>query len=512
MKIATAAQIKAIDTAAINQYLIPGIVLMENAAVAAVNVICASFPPSAGTGCVVICGRGNNGGDGFAIARHLYCRGFCVKVVCLHDPAGMTADTNTNFQIVRQLNIPVVSNIIDLESALSDCDFIVDALYGIGFRGSLREKDQQIADLVNQSGKAMFAIDIPSGINADTGQVAGAAVKADKTITFTAYKPAQFLFPAADYCGEVVLCGIGIPRQALEREAIMLETIESGWVGKMLPRRRKNTHKGDYGKVLIVAGSVGMSGAAYLSGVSAARSGAGLVTVCVPASINGIMEVKTTEVMSRPLPDENGVITPLAADTVVQGANSADVMLFGPGLTGLEKIEKLLKAVLPKCRVPVIIDADGLNVLAKDMTLLSNRSCPVILTPHTAEMARLTGSTPQQVEADRIGMALRLARQYAVTVVLKGAYTVVACEDGRAYINHATGNAGMATGGSGDVLAGTLCAMAAAGLTPSDAAVCAVYLHGLAGDIASKGTGLAGMLAGDISTALPQALRQWEKS
>lgn len=501
---------KNLDTAAIDRFAIPGIVLMENAAAAVVQVIGSTFALTEESKCVIVCGKGNNGGDGFAVARHLNRLGVDVNLACFFDTSRLAADALTNYQIAGKLNIPKISDIQDLELALADADFVVDALYGIGFRGRLRGDDQRIADTVNRFGKYVFAVDIPSGLNADTGKVTGSPIKADKTITFTAYKPAQFLFPAADYCGDVVVCDIGIPEQAIESEQIALETIERELVGTLLPKRRKNTHKGDYGKVFVVAGSTGMSGAAYLAGVSAARSGAGLVTLGVPENIHDIIEVKTTEVMSLPLPHEQGSVSAAAEDIVIQHANASDVLLFGPGLSRSDEVAKLLLAVLPKCKVPVIIDADGINALAENKDLLLRRSCPVILTPHCAEMGRLIGADPKDVEADRLRAALTFANEYKVTLILKGHHTIVAGEDGRAYFNHLTGNAGMATGGSGDVLAGVLASLVAAGLKPMDAAVCAVYLHGLAGDIAADKAGMTGMLAGDIMDMLPQAFKAFE--
>lgn len=498
---------KEIDRRAIAEAGIPGIVLMENAAVRTVDAIAADYQALSERQCIVLCGKGNNGGDGFAIARHLYLLGARVQIAFFHDFEALAGDAKTNYEIVKNLNIPMIREMSQFKSALCRCDFMVDALYGIGFHGALRPMEQDIVTLVNRSERRVYAVDIPSGVNADIGAVEGEPLKADKTITFTAYKPAHFLFPAADLCGEVSVQNIGAPPMLVEQEGVKWETIEHEMVKGSLPARRKNSHKGDYGKVFVVAGSSGMSGAAYLAATAAAKSGAGLVTVGTPESINGILEEKTTEVMTLPLPDRNGALDSVAAEEIIRRANAADCLLFGPGLSRSTHIGQILERLLTECTVPLIIDADGIYALANRKELLKNRKYPTIITPHSAEMARLIDASVQDVEADRMGIASSFADTYGATVILKGAHTLVATPEGKGYVNYLTGNPGMATGGSGDVLAGAISALAAAGLAPESAAVCAVYLHGMAGDMAAGGKGMTGMMAGDILEYLPLAFR-----
>jgi len=501
MKVATALQMRNIDSEAINRYGIPGIVLMENAAIRAANCILCRFERGR---CVVVCGRGNNGGDGFAIARHLYNAGIDVSIAFFDDANKFTASAGINYGIVVKMNIPIITDQTAFAERLCGCDFIVDALYGVGFRGAAANADRHIISTVNRTDAYVYAIDIPSGINADTGVVEGEAVMADACITFTAYKPAHWLFPAADYCGDVVVCDIGVPGDIVERQEISLQTIEKRRVAALLPKRTRNSHKGSYGKVFAVAGSVGMSGAAYLSATSAARMGAGLVTVAIPAGISAVIEAKTTEVMSLPMRDRLGVLVPETAQEIVRKANAGNVLLFGPGLSLSDNIFTILEEVLRGCSVPTIIDADGINALAHDVSMLKHCKVPVVITPHAAEMARLCGVSVTQIEQNRINYAAELARKHNVTVVLKGAHTLVATPS-EVYINTG-GNAGMATGGSGDVLAGMIAALIAGGLSCGDAAVCGVSLHSIAGDIAADKLGMQFMLASDIMNNIGKAI------
>jgi len=502
MKIATAFQMRNIDSEAIKQYGIPGIVLMENAAIRAVERILRDFPNG---DCVVVCGRGNNGGDGFAIARHLRNAGLEVCIAFFDDADRFTAAAEVNYGIAVKMNIPIITDIAAFGEHTKQCDFIVDALYGVGFRGAAAGDDLRVIELINRSDARVYAVDIPSGINADIGIMEGEAVRADVCITFTAYKPAHWLFPAADYCGEVAVCDIGIPHEIVVRQDIVLQTVEKKHVAALIPKRSRNSHKGVYGKVFVVAGSIGMSGAAYLAATAAARSGAGLVTVAVPAEIGAIVEAKTTEVMSLPMRDRHGVLVPETAQEIVRKANAANVLLYGPGLSLSENILTILSEVLAGCNVPVIIDADGINALSGDISILKRCKAPVVITPHSAEMARLCGVSVNQIEQKRVEYASEFAREHNITVVLKGAYTLIATPS-EVYINTG-GNAGMATGGSGDVLSGVIAALIAGGLSCDDAAVCGVHIHSSAGDIAADELGMPFMLASDIMDRIGRVFR-----
>ena len=507
--IATASQMKQIDNTATEQYAIASILLMEHAALGVYRHIQQRYGVE--SRCVVLCGKGNNGGDGFAVARHLAHNGYAVQLLC---PAGLdvlTDDAAANARSALRLGIPVCTGYGGAEAMLSACDVVVDALFGFGFHGAMSDADAQLVEMLNASECRVVSVDLPSGLHADDGVVAGPAVRADSTVTFSAYKRSAFLYPAADYYGELELCDIGIPHEVLACDAFSHLAVTWDMVEKMLPQRRRNTHKGSFGRVLAAAGSPGMTGAAYLAAQAAVHSGAGLVTLAVPAGVNAILEEKTVEAMTLPVTeDEGGCFSPEAAEELLCRAKAADAVLFGPGIGRRAGLVTLCRALLTGVEAPLILDADALYALSQDIDMLNRHRGPVILTPHTGEMARLLGLSASQVERDRIGCAERFAKAYHVCVILKGPFTVIALPD-CVYINHETGNPGMATGGSGDVLAGVLAALLAGGMAPKHAAVCAVYLHALAGDLAAESTGLAGLTASAMLQALGPARKMFEK-
>ena len=502
MKIYTAEQMKAVDTETITDYGIDGLLLMEHAAMAVRDEVLRA--PGGRIGKVlVMCGKGNNGGDGFAVARLLdgRCGGVCAAF--FDDPAQLRGDAAKNYALLSSVGVPVICDMEVFAERLAESDVVVDALYGFGFHGALEGRDRQIAEQINASGKYVIAVDMPSGVSADTG-VCEYAIYADKTVTFTGYKPAQLLFPAASFCGETVVADIGIPRQITGKGGIA-ETISRGLVRSALPVRARNAHKGTCGKVLVVGGSRGMGGAVCMSARAALRSGAGLVTVGVPRCLNDIVQQKISEAMTLPLPeDEAGQLSEAAAPELVQFAQGYDTVVFGPGIGRSGAIVTLLREIL-KLDKHVVIDADGLYALAQDVSMLKEKRAEVVITPHHAEMARLIGTTAAEVEPRAIETAKVFAEKQNVTVVLKGAYTVVA---GRVcYVNNSAGNAGMATAGSGDVLSGVVGALLHRVPDAALAAACAVYLHALAGDAAQQRFGMESMTAGDLIASLPEAFR-----
>ncbi|MBC7324520.1 MAG: NAD(P)H-hydrate dehydratase, partial [Moorella sp. (in: Bacteria)] len=328
-------------------------------------------------------------------------------------------------------------------------------LLGTGIRGTVAGVSREIIDMINDAGVPVLSVDIPSGIDADTGAVCGTAVKAAKTVTMALPKAGLLLYPGAGYCGQLEVADIGIPRNIVESAGIFAETLDTESVAALFPRRRPDTHKGDYGRVLIIAGSPGLTGAAVLAGRAAARSGSGLVTVGVPRSVYPIVASKLTEVMTLPLPDDpgDGTIACEALPVVLERAGAGDVVAAGPGLSTGAGAEAVVRGLVEKSPVPVVIDADGINCLARDPSVLKAAKSPVVLTPHPGEMARLMGRSIKEIQADRPGWAKKAAALFGCCVVLKGARTVTALPGGEIYIN-LTGNPGMATGGSGDVLTG----------------------------------------------------------
>lgn len=507
MRIYSAQQMKKVDTTCIEQYGIDGLVLMENAATAIKEEILKLENIKKGL-ILIVCGRGNNGGDGFAVARRLLDDFDDVSVAFFESEGSLSYDAAKNYEILKKLHINIIDDVDEMAKYACACDVIVDALYGFSFHGQLCERDKVIVHTINSSDAYVLSVDVPSGVSADDGECEF-AVRADKTVTFTGYKIAQLTFGAAMYCGEVVVRDIGIP-DLLSSKLSLGQTIESEFVKKAFLPRGRNAHKGSCGKVFVVGGSQGMSGAVCMSALAAMRSGAGLVTVGVPKGINDIFEKKVTEAMSLALEEENGAISKKAAKQILDFARGCDTLLIGPGMGRGEGTEHILRECLAAYDKNIIIDADALFALSLDVSMLDNTKANVILTPHHAEMGRLIGKDAGYVEKNVIYCAREFAKKHNVTVVLKGAYTVIA-GGGELYVNNKAGNQGMATGGSGDVLGGVIGALACVVDNPMVAAACGVYIHALAGDMAKEQFGTRGMLAGDISDALPKVFCEFLK-
>ena len=491
-----------IDLSASNEAFIPSILLMENAALACVNFIKTLNVHRIG----IFCGKGNNGGDGFAIARQLIRLGYDVHVFLVLDTA-FSGDALINYNILKNTNakITAITDTELLEYYISASDLTVDAIFGTGIHGEIGGMAREVITAINNYSKAILSVDIPSGVNADTGEVLSVAVKADYTVTFAAYKLGMFLYPGADYTGEIYISDISIPDYIIEKSPSDIYLTDSAYAKKLLPERKNNSHKGDYGKVFILGGSIGMTGAVALSSQSSLVSGAGLVTLGIPKSLNSVMEVKLTEVMTYPLPEISGMLSDDAYTLVSEKINSSDILLFGPGIGRNESTQKLLFKILKNSQIPIIIDADGLYLLSEHLDILSSCNSNLILTPHEMEFARLLNKNIDEVRANRLELSKEFATQYGVTLVLKGHHTIATAPDGRQYINP-TGNPGMATGGSGDVLAGMIAAFAASLPDETNAAVLSVYIHGLAGDIALENSNEISLTAQDIANNIKNAI------
>lgn len=510
MKVATVAEIKKIEEQAITEYGIPSVVLMENAgseAVREMNLIMGNLENKKIS---IFAGKGNNGGDGYVIARHLHNQGAKVRVFLFASQGTIVGDALINLEIIINMGIDVIEVLQDsdwdkVKITMNFTDCLVDALVGTGFTGELSGTMAQVVESINKTNKTVIAIDIPSGVNGDTGQVTGSAVRADHTITFSLPKQGLLLYPGASYAGDVSVADIGIPRKLLRDETIKQNIITSNVIGQMVVKRNPNAHKGSCGKAVIIAGSKGLTGAATLTSKATVRAGAGLVTLGIAESLHDIMEVKLTEVMTKSLAEvAAGVLGQGAVHDIQEMSTHSDVVAMGPGMGRHTDTMTTIRQLIKTIEKPLVLDADALYALINYTELLPEVKAVPILTPHAGEMARLVGLTIEELEQDRVYITRQSAIDWGSIVILKGARTLVAFPDGEVYIN-INGNAGMATGGTGDVLTGVIAAFIAQGLSSHEAALVGVYIHGLAGDIVAKG-GMIGMTASDVIRALPAAI------
>ncbi|HEU4886310.1 MAG TPA: NAD(P)H-hydrate dehydratase [Thermoanaerobaculia bacterium] len=499
MKILDAAQMRNIDQRATERFGVPSIVLMENAAIAVVDALFAHYPDSDRV--AIFCGTGANGGDGFAVARHLENRGVVPVVVIVGDRASIHGDALTNLTVCERIGIPIydIREGDEVETALahaSDADVLVDAIFGTGLN---RAPAGIYADVIRDLAELripVLAVDLPSGANASSANPFEPCVQAEVTVTFAAPKLCHVFEPAALYCGEVIVADITIPEAAVEDELVTLSLITPKDVQPHVAPRLASTHKGTYGHVGIIAGSPGRSGAAVLSARGAIRTGAGLVSVMTDADTAKLVHAGSIESMTY---SGHDVKEFLAGKTAV---------LIGPGLADDERAWKHTRALVNEIDLPLVIDASGLNAFASRASELNARTLPRIITPHPGELARLFGNTTAAaINADRIHAAREAARITQCVVVLKGYQTLIAEPAGSVFVNP-TGNPGMATGGMGDVLAGMIAALLARGTDPLDAACAAVYLHGLAGDLLKEQIGDTGLTALDVADRVPAAIQR----
>lgn len=491
MKVCTAGEMRSIDAMTIEKFNIPGIVLMENAAKSCVEEIMDfdSF--------VIIVGKGNNGGDGLAMARLLIDAGKKVETYLVFD-AEFSGDAKINFDRLLKMNITPKScqDNESLAAAVKNADCVVDAIFGTGIKGEITGVAKEVIDLINEHSDYTLSVDVPSGINSDSGEASESTVKADKTVTFAAYKKGMLLYPAADYTGDVVVADIGIPEEVFDLHGIKIETTDEDFAIKNMPERKKNSHKGDYGKILIIGGKQGMRGAVGLACLGALRMGAGLVTACIPMEICDQLKDLPYEAMTIPVDFSQD------AEKIADMVNSYDAVLFGNGIGRDDYVLPLLEKILKIIKVPIVIDADGLFALAKNPELIRGKTA--VLTPHSAEMARLFGISADEVEKDRFGVSGSFAEKYDVTLVLKGNHSIITAPNGARKVNM-TGNSGMATAGSGDVLAGMTVALLPR-QKPYPAAALAVHLHGKAGDYAKEKLSETSVIASDIIDSIPHIL------
>ena len=509
----SAAEMRDLDRRAVAECGIPSLLLMENAGAETVREIQVAFPGESHTRVVVLCGRGNNGGDGFVVARRLAGRGASVRTFLLARPDAVQGDARVNLEILEKLGAPPVEiasagDLPALGDAIRSAGLVVDALLGTGSRGPAQGLLAEVIALVNRAGKPVVAVDLPSGLGADLPEPQGPAIRAALTVTFALPKVSLLLYPAAGYAGTVRVVDIGIPERLGGDGPPAVGLLERADVASAFPARDPSAHKGNFGHVLVVAGSVGKTGAAALAALAAQRTGAGLVTLAVPASLNAILEVKLTEVMTEPLPETEAQTIGLdALEPLTRLAHGKSAVAIGPGLGTHPATQRLVRALVARLHLPMVVDADGLNALAGEPDSLQRAGGPLVLTPHPGECARLLDLPRAEVLSDRIRLARETATRFHLTLVLKMARTLVADPVGRLAIVP-TGNPGMATGGTGDVLTGVIAGLIAQGIAPPESARAGAYLHGLAGDLAAECVGQEAMLAGDLLGSLSGAIRR----
>ncbi|MBX9689698.1 MAG: NAD(P)H-hydrate dehydratase [Candidatus Obscuribacterales bacterium] len=521
MRILTTAQVRALEAAWIkNCHEHWGMVLMEIAGLSASKMLLDLMEgmPAAVT---VLCGRGNNGGDGLVIARHLYRAGVDVSVFMIGSSSGTSnsAENQINRDILESLgieiNIIAENDLEPLKTSIWETSAIVDALLGTGLDRPVEGLYAELIEMMNESARPILSVDIPSGINSDTGQIMGTAVRAAATATFGSIKPGLLCHPGAMLAGEIKIIDIGLPlpeslpeelRDSLPQLEIPRWFLATAFdLQEKLPVRPSDSHKGSFGQILLVAGSLGMTGAALMAAKSGLRSGAGLAILATPKSL--LHALPAEEVIYKGLSEtEAGTISLDALRDIEAEMERAQVMVIGPGLSSNVETIQFVHELVKKVRVPCVIDADGLNALSQNIKILADTEGGFVFTPHPKELSRLTGKPVKDIQADRIRAAQDAAKRFGATIVLKGANSVVATPDDDVFIIP-TGNSGMATAGSGDVLSGIIAGLIAQGLNRTWAAVAGTYIHGAAGDLAAAEIGEDGMLAGDILSCVPAVIK-----
>jgi NAD(P)H-hydrate epimerase len=537
MKVTTAEEIKHIDKKTIEGYGVPSIILMERAGLAVALRIKEIFGRKR---VLVLSGSGNNGGDGFVVARNLFEEGWDVKGFLMSKPNDLKGDALLQYKIANKYGVPIFpvrQLLIHHSTLVTKHSVFVDALLGTGLSKNVTGMLSEVIRLINKSNMPVISVDIPSGISSDNGQIMGEAVKADYTVTFGLAKRGHFLHPGAQYTGKLFIEDIGFPAELLTSKHLNVSVLTKQETSHLLPERQLYSHKGDYGHVLIIAGSRGKTGAAFMAAKACLRSGTGLVTIGVPESLTSIVQSRVTEEMTLVLPDRgNGTLSEKASGVILNFLDKkADVIAIGPGMGVSSDTGKIIKTLIQHSTSPLVIDADGINSLHGEVKIFSKSKAPIILTPHPGEMARLLQRSPvntqqsvpppippprggrvregvkapisellTKIEQDRINTAISFAKKTMTHLVLKGVPTIIAAPDGNAFIN-STGNPGMATAGTGDVLTGMISGFLSQGLKPLDASLLGVYMHGLSGDIAATEKGMFSLIATDIIDKLPAA-------
>jgi len=514
MKIVTAEQMQTIDRIAIEERGIPGLELMENAGLGIAEYLRETTDGDlSGKNVVILCGKGNNGGDGFVVGRYFSEWGARVRFYLFGKKNEIRGDAKVNLDKADQMGLPIeeisTADELDIDDTV---DLIVDAIFGTGFRGNIRSPLAEVVDYINLLEIPIAAVDCPSGLNSSTGELSKSSIIADFTATLALPKYGQFVYPGKVNVGELKIIDIGITEGIVESQDLEINLIDDQYIYDNLPFHPPDGHKGDLGKLFIMAGSKGFTGAACMAANTATRAGIGLCYLGLPASLNDICEVKLTETMTRTLPEvkSNRCFALRGLGEFRQYFEWADACALGPGIGTHHETKELVKRLMSRIDIPTVIDADGLNCFEGDTQALIEADFPCVLTPHPGELSRLIGVSTKEIAADRLKYAKTAASGLKKVVLLKGAPTFIAEPDGQVYLNP-TGNIGMAKGGSGDVLTGLIGAFLAQGLAPLEAACCGAFLHGIAGDTVRHEIGSMGMLPTDMIEILPLVLQIYRK-
>jgi hydroxyethylthiazole kinase-like uncharacterized protein yjeF len=505
MKISNVHEMRAMDRYAFKQLGIPEAISMENAGQAAASVLSREIGVR-DREIVIFCGAGNNGGDGFVVARKIHADGGNAKVFLLGDPGKFRGAARMNLDILAKLQVDVrtVESIKKTRMDVLHCHGIVDAIFGTGLDREVSGLYREVVALINASGKKVISLDIPSGVNGDTGQIMGAAVQADCTVTFGLPKIGAMLYPGYERCGKLYVCHISFPPSLYDHSDIKVQVNRPA----ALPPRDKNGYKGSMGEALFIAGAANYFGAPYFSALSFLKAGGGYARLATPRSIAPFIAGKGSEIVFIPQKETaSGSIAPENKKGLIDLAEKMDMVVIGPGLSLDRETQQLVRELVKAIKAPVLIDGDGITAVSADLKIIKKRKAPTILTPHLGEMARMTGKSAAEIDRQKVAVLQKTASDLGALVVLKGAHSLIACPDERVFIN-LSGNSGMATAGSGDVLTGAIAAMLGLGLPLEEAVKKGVFIHGFAGDLAAEAKGEDGMTAQDILDYLPQAMKQ----
>ena len=511
MEVLTSQQMRRIDRRAARKFGVPEIVLMENAGLRVLETLQRIDGDLKSRAILVLCGRGNNGGDAFVLTRHLHNQGIPFTAILFGHRRDVHGSAAINLRALERLGeapreVTGKGEWRAARELLERSDLIVDGILGTGLSRPVEGLLASVIEDVNDARAVVVAIDVPSGLSGDTHDIPGPCIRADHTVTFVRPKLPHVLPPAEEMCGRVHVVDIGLPNEAVAAEGADLDLLQPGELAPLLPKRRSDSHKGDYGHALVIAGSRGKGGAARLAALGALRAGCGLVTAAVPRGLQAGFVSRAMEVMTEGLPETaDGTLAESGLPRLLALLEGKQAVAIGPGLTTHPETTRLVREVVRRARVPVVLDADGVNAFAGDGSLLSGRKRPLILTPHPGEMGRLLETSSREVQSRRLPLARAFARTHHCHLVLKGYRSLVATPAGKVHVNP-TGNPGMATGGSGDVLTGLVVGLLAQGIEVSAAARLGVYLHGLAGDLAAAEVGEAPLIARDILRSFPAAL------